>query len=165
MNDTDQAENTTEIDGVVECLIGFVAETTIQSIKRATDDSIANWYYAASPRLDLSQRVYTNSGSYSTPRSSSRTAITFGIHHDNASSAESSATSSSLHRIRSTQCWMCTLKKCKIYFWRRRASTKRRLICLVVLMIKCQPLLRYAAPHCSAELLRLIRGKKACQMR
>jgi histone deacetylase 6 len=33
---------------VIACLIGFVAETTIQSIKRTTDDTIANWYYAVS---------------------------------------------------------------------------------------------------------------------
>jgi histone deacetylase 6 len=47
-NLTEHTENTTEIDGVVECLIAFVAETTIQSIKRATDDSIAEWYHAVS---------------------------------------------------------------------------------------------------------------------
>jgi histone deacetylase 6 len=41
-------ENCTEPDSVVECLIGFVAETTIQSIKRPTDDTIAIWYYAVS---------------------------------------------------------------------------------------------------------------------
>ncbi|KAF2826405.1 hypothetical protein CC86DRAFT_351075 [Ophiobolus disseminans] len=38
-------DNCTKHDSIVECLIGFVAETTIQSIKRATDDTIANWYY------------------------------------------------------------------------------------------------------------------------
>ncbi|KAF2033458.1 hypothetical protein EK21DRAFT_58471 [Setomelanomma holmii] len=38
-------EACTEPDGIVECLIGFVADTTIQSIKRATDDMIAQWYY------------------------------------------------------------------------------------------------------------------------
>jgi hypothetical protein len=42
-------ENCTEPDSVVECLIGFVAETTIQSIKRPTDDTIALWYHAVSP--------------------------------------------------------------------------------------------------------------------
>ncbi|KAH3955578.1 hypothetical protein HBH64_124100 [Parastagonospora nodorum] len=41
-------ENCTEPDSVVECLIGFVAETTIQSIKRPTDDTIALWYHAHS---------------------------------------------------------------------------------------------------------------------
>jgi hypothetical protein len=34
---------------VVECLIGFVAETSLQSIKRATDDTIAEWYFNVSP--------------------------------------------------------------------------------------------------------------------
>jgi histone deacetylase 6 len=43
---TNISENCTDPDSVVECLIGFVAESTIQSIKRATDDTIANWYYA-----------------------------------------------------------------------------------------------------------------------
>lgn len=43
---TCRIENCTEPDSVVECLIGFVAETTIQSIKRPTDDTIAHWYYA-----------------------------------------------------------------------------------------------------------------------
>ncbi|KAH7089892.1 putative histone deacetylase [Paraphoma chrysanthemicola] len=38
-------ENCTDHDSVVECLIGFVAETTIQSIKRTTDDTIADWYH------------------------------------------------------------------------------------------------------------------------
>lgn len=46
-------EQCTEPDGAVELLIGFVAETTIQSIKRTTDDTIANWYYTVSPSLPL----------------------------------------------------------------------------------------------------------------
>lgn len=41
-------ENCTDPDSPVECLIGFVAETTIQSIKRATDDTISSWYYSHS---------------------------------------------------------------------------------------------------------------------
>lgn len=41
-------ENCTELDSIVECLIGFVADSTIQAIKRATDDYIANWYYTVS---------------------------------------------------------------------------------------------------------------------
>jgi hypothetical protein len=48
---TDYAENCTERGGVVECLIGFVAETMLQSIKRATDDQIAQWYYDVSLSL------------------------------------------------------------------------------------------------------------------
>ena len=44
----DCLENTTELDSPVECLIGFVAETTILSIKRATDDTIPAWYHAVS---------------------------------------------------------------------------------------------------------------------
>ena len=47
----DCAENCTERGGVVECLIGFVAETMLQSIKRATDDQIAQWYYNVSLSL------------------------------------------------------------------------------------------------------------------
>jgi histone deacetylase 6 len=47
----DLPEQCTEPDGIVELLIGFVAETTIQSIKRTTDDTIANWYYTVSPPL------------------------------------------------------------------------------------------------------------------
>ncbi|KAF2471383.1 uncharacterized protein BDR25DRAFT_26767 [Lindgomyces ingoldianus] len=39
------SENCTEADSVIQCLIGFVADTVIQSIKRATDDNIASWYY------------------------------------------------------------------------------------------------------------------------
>lgn len=42
------SEDCTDPDSVVECLIGFVAETTIQSIKRPTDDTIAHWYHAVS---------------------------------------------------------------------------------------------------------------------
>ncbi|KAL6708309.1 Histone deacetylase hda1 [Coniothyrium glycines] len=38
-------ENCTDEDGIVECLIGFVADSTIQSIKRATDDNISSWYH------------------------------------------------------------------------------------------------------------------------
>ncbi len=45
---TNYAENTTEMESPVECLIGFVAETTILSIKRATDDTIPAWYHAVS---------------------------------------------------------------------------------------------------------------------
>jgi histone deacetylase 6 len=41
-------ENCTDSDSPVECLIGFVAETTIQSIKRATDDTISSWYHSVS---------------------------------------------------------------------------------------------------------------------
>ncbi|KAH8716962.1 hypothetical protein GQ44DRAFT_775716 [Phaeosphaeriaceae sp. PMI808] len=41
-------EQCSESESVIECLIAFVAETTIQSIKRATDDLIADWYYAHS---------------------------------------------------------------------------------------------------------------------
>ncbi|KAH9878770.1 hypothetical protein IAQ61_002044 [Plenodomus lingam] len=40
-----QHENTTYDTSPVELLIGFVAETTIQSIKRATDDNIQFWYH------------------------------------------------------------------------------------------------------------------------
>ena len=39
-------ENCTEPESVIQCLIGFVSETSIQSIKRATDDNIASWYHA-----------------------------------------------------------------------------------------------------------------------
>jgi hypothetical protein len=52
------AEQCTEFDSIVECLIGFVAETTIQSIKRATDDTIANWYHAVSPSPSVSVPLY-----------------------------------------------------------------------------------------------------------
>ncbi|KAF2118870.1 hypothetical protein BDV96DRAFT_596684 [Lophiotrema nucula] len=38
-------ENTTAEDSPVECLIGFVSQTSIQSVKRATDDNISSWYY------------------------------------------------------------------------------------------------------------------------
>jgi hypothetical protein len=41
----DSVEQCTEPDSIVQCLFGFVAETTLQSIKRNTDDTIANWYY------------------------------------------------------------------------------------------------------------------------
>ena len=42
------AENCTEGDTVVQYLIGFVADTTIQSVRRATDDSISAWYHEVS---------------------------------------------------------------------------------------------------------------------
>jgi histone deacetylase 6 len=42
-------DNCTDPDNGVECLIGFAAETNIESIKRPTDDTIAHWYYAVSP--------------------------------------------------------------------------------------------------------------------
>jgi histone deacetylase 6 len=45
---TISSEDCTDPESVVECLIGFVAETTIQSIKRPTDDTIAHWYHAVS---------------------------------------------------------------------------------------------------------------------
>jgi histone deacetylase 6 len=38
-------ENTTEGDLVVEHVIGFVSETAIHSIKRATDDTIGHWFH------------------------------------------------------------------------------------------------------------------------
>lgn len=38
-------ESTTESSSPVQCLIGFVAGTTIQSVKRATDDNISYWYH------------------------------------------------------------------------------------------------------------------------
>ncbi|CAI6329932.1 unnamed protein product [Periconia digitata] len=41
-------ENCTDDESVVECLIGFLSDTTLQSIKRPTDDNIGNWYYAHS---------------------------------------------------------------------------------------------------------------------
>jgi len=50
-DNTDCAENITEHDSSVECLVGFVAETTIQSVRRHADDSIQSWYYdVSSPR-------------------------------------------------------------------------------------------------------------------
>ncbi|KAF2710887.1 putative histone deacetylase [Pleomassaria siparia CBS 279.74] len=39
---------TTESDSIVECLIGFVADCAINSIKKPTDDHIGTWYYAHS---------------------------------------------------------------------------------------------------------------------
>jgi histone deacetylase 6 len=42
------SDNCTEQDSIVECLIAFVAETALQSIRRATDDTIAHWYHAVS---------------------------------------------------------------------------------------------------------------------
>lgn len=38
-------ENTTEPETGIEHLIGFVCETPIYSIKRATDDNIGHWFY------------------------------------------------------------------------------------------------------------------------
>lgn len=45
---TDLADTCTEPDSPVVCLLGFVAETMLQSIKRTTDDMISTWYYAVS---------------------------------------------------------------------------------------------------------------------
>ncbi|KAH7411651.1 putative histone deacetylase [Phaeosphaeria sp. MPI-PUGE-AT-0046c] len=50
-------DNCTEGESAVDCLIGFVAETTIQSIKRATDDTIQHWYHAHS-------RIFVKSSHY-----------------------------------------------------------------------------------------------------
>ncbi|UPX18448.1 Histone deacetylase [Ascochyta rabiei] len=38
-------ETTTDEDSRIEILIGFVAESSIQSVKRPTDDDIGAWYY------------------------------------------------------------------------------------------------------------------------
>ncbi|KAJ4289743.1 Histone deacetylase hda1 [Kalmusia sp. IMI 367209] len=38
-------EACTDNDSIVECLVGFVADTSVQSIKRAYGDDIADWYY------------------------------------------------------------------------------------------------------------------------
>ncbi|KAF1961159.1 putative histone deacetylase [Byssothecium circinans] len=38
-------EKCTDDTSVVQCLIGFLSSTTLQSIKRPTDDNIAAWYY------------------------------------------------------------------------------------------------------------------------
>ncbi|PSN68434.1 putative histone deacetylase [Corynespora cassiicola Philippines] len=41
-------ENCTDPNSPVECLIGFVGDNALHTIKRATDDNIGNWYYAHS---------------------------------------------------------------------------------------------------------------------
>ncbi|PVH99637.1 hypothetical protein DM02DRAFT_614881 [Periconia macrospinosa] len=41
-------ENCTEEGSVIESLIGFLSDTTLQSIKRPTDDNIGLWYHAHS---------------------------------------------------------------------------------------------------------------------
>ena len=38
-------ESTTDDSSKVELIIGFVADSAIQSIKRPTDDDIGLWYY------------------------------------------------------------------------------------------------------------------------
>lgn len=38
-------ETTTDADSSIELLIGFVAESNIQSVKRPTDDDVGNWYH------------------------------------------------------------------------------------------------------------------------
>lgn len=38
-------ESTTEEGSKIELVIGFAADSTLQSIRRPTDDDIANWYY------------------------------------------------------------------------------------------------------------------------
>lgn len=45
---TNCAESCTDDGTTVECLIGFVADTSVQAIKRATDDTIQHWYHAVS---------------------------------------------------------------------------------------------------------------------
>jgi histone deacetylase 6 len=85
-------EQCTEPDSIVECLIGFVAETTLQSIKRATDDTIAHWYHAVSQALFLTSAQVLTTISPSTPKSLSRTATTSGTPPANANSAANSAT-------------------------------------------------------------------------
>ncbi|KAL1601458.1 Histone deacetylase hda1 [Paraconiothyrium brasiliense] len=41
-------ETCTDDNSIVESLIAFVADTSIQSIKRATEDNVADWYYSHS---------------------------------------------------------------------------------------------------------------------
>lgn len=38
-------ESCTDDDSIVQGLIGFVSENSIQSIKRPTDDNISSWYH------------------------------------------------------------------------------------------------------------------------
>jgi hypothetical protein len=89
---TNSIEQCTEPDSIVECLIGFVAETTLQSIRRATDDTIAHWYYAVSHFLPSPNTPNTDHPLHSIPRSLSRIHTTFGIPPANAKSAANSAT-------------------------------------------------------------------------
>lgn len=41
-------ESTTEDGSKIELVIGFAADSTIQSIRRPTDDEIGTWYYDVS---------------------------------------------------------------------------------------------------------------------
>ena len=41
-------ETTTEEGSRIELLIGFVADSAIQSVKRPTDDDVGTWYYHVS---------------------------------------------------------------------------------------------------------------------
>lgn len=38
-------ETTTEEGSKIELLVGFLADTSIQSVKRPTDDDVGTWYY------------------------------------------------------------------------------------------------------------------------
>ncbi|ORY18010.1 hypothetical protein BCR34DRAFT_583276 [Clohesyomyces aquaticus] len=38
-------ENCTDHDSVIQCIIGFISDSALASIKRTTDDNITQWYY------------------------------------------------------------------------------------------------------------------------
>jgi hypothetical protein len=97
-------ENCTDPDSIVECLIGFVADTTIQSIKRATDDTISDWYYAVRPPSPSPCSHNPILTSPSIPEFSSKTAISSGTQAANANSAANSATWCNRRATRSTRC-------------------------------------------------------------
>ena len=105
-----QLERCTGENSVVECLIGFVADTSIQSIKRATDDNVADWYYSVrKPAPDYDRQVLTIL--ISTLRSSFKTTTSAGIPPVRANTERSGESSYALRKIRSMTCCYSTKMK------------------------------------------------------
>jgi len=55
-------EACTEPESPIECLIGFVADCSINSIKRPADDDIGSWYHGVSRRESTMPRSDKNIG-------------------------------------------------------------------------------------------------------
>jgi histone deacetylase 6 len=48
-------ESTTEEGSRIELVIGFAADSTLQSIRRPTDDEIGTWYFMVCKRVSTPQ--------------------------------------------------------------------------------------------------------------
>ena len=104
------SERCTGDNSVVECLIGFVADTSIQSIKRATDDNVADWYYSVS-YMAPNYYLQTLTEIISTLKSLFKAVTSVGIPPVYANTERSGGNSYALSKPRSTTCWYSTKTK------------------------------------------------------